>query len=188
MGWPDVYVLEGGIGNLPLTRDPFPSQVPGFDKRVSVDPQKLQQLLKAEEDFVVLDLASSAFFKKNHISPAWWGIRSRIPADLHRLPSFKTLILTSEGGILAHLAATDLKHLKPELKVIVLEGGTNAWIEAGLPTSGGMENAISADDDTWYMPYMFPDAPEQAKREYLEWELALVAQVERDGTARFRKF
>ena len=72
--------------------------------------------------------------------------------------------------------------------MFVLEGGTNAWIEAGLPTAGGMENAISEEDDTWYMPYMFPDAPEQAKREYLEWELALVAQVERDGTARFRKF
>jgi hypothetical protein len=38
------------------------------------------------------------------------------------------------------------------------------------------------------MPYMFPDAPDKAKRDYLEWEIALVDQVAHDGTAKFRKF
>lgn len=71
---------------------------------------------------------------------------------------------------------------------MVLEGGTAAWIEAGFPVSGGMERALDRIEDDWYMPYMFPDAPEQGKRDYLKWEIGLVEQVERDGTARYKIF
>ena len=56
MGWPDVYVLEGGIGNLPLTRDPSRSLAPGFEKAVSVDPKELHELLKVLKEILVLDL------------------------------------------------------------------------------------------------------------------------------------
>ncbi|MHB9074277.1 MAG: rhodanese-like domain-containing protein [Desulfobaccales bacterium] len=189
MGWSDVYVLEGGIGNMPLFSGPSPARVLGFERGVALEPRELHKLSSSFEDpAVVLDLACSTFFKARHIPLAWWGIRSRLPEDLSKLPHTNPCILTSEDGILAHLAAADLRRLKPEAKVFVLEGGTKAWIKAGLPTSQGMENAISGVDDIWYMPYLFPDAPEQAKRDYLEWEVALVEQVERDGTAKFRKF
>lgn len=191
MGWPDAYVLAGGIGGLPLIQGASPGQILGFKRGVTLNPQDLYEMLTNTDNHIgVLDLASSAYFKDRHIPQARWGIRSRLLGDISKLPEANTLVLTSEDGILAHLAATDLQRLKPKTKVLVLDGGTEAWMNAGLPAaSRGLEdNAISQVDDTWYMPYLFPDAPEKAKREYLEWEIALVEQIERDGTAKFRKF
>ena len=64
----------------------------------------------------------------------------------------------------------------------VLEGGTAAWVDAGLPAEAGIKQALSPVNDLWYKPYERPDAPEQAMQEYLDWEVALVEQVKRDGT------
>jgi polyhydroxybutyrate depolymerase len=107
---------------------------------------------------------------------------------LGKLGRIQTLLLTSEDGTLAHLAARDLKESGLKLEILVLDGGTTAWIKNGLPTREGMEHALSEVEDAWYMPYMHPDAPEEAKRGYFAWEYGLVAQIERDGTAKFRKF
>jgi hypothetical protein len=41
-------------------------------------------------------------------------------------------------------------------------------------------------DDLWYKPYEQKDASEQAMRDYLTWEVALIERVERDGNAGFR--
>jgi hypothetical protein len=39
--------------------------------------------------------------------------------------------------------------------------------------------------DVWYRPYDFKEDVEAAMRQYLDWEVDLVPQVERDGDARF---
>ncbi len=189
MGWTDCWVLEKGITGLPLIQGPSRSRVPGLEKANSLTAGELAKLLQdSDKETVIIDVASSGYYKEKHIPGGWWGIRSRLGVDLSKIQHIKRLILTSEDGILAHLAARDLKDIKLAPEVLVLDGGTTAWINAGLPTTKGMEHAISEPDDTWYMPYMHPDAPEQAKRKYIEWELGLVAQVERDGTAKFRTF
>lgn len=188
MGWPDVYVLENGVGNLPLVQGLHKPEVRGFEKADTLAPRELDEKLANSEEVAVLDLASSACHSEQHVPRAWWGIRSRLGIELSKLPQTKTLVLTSEDGILAHLAARDLKALKFEPEVLVLEGGTKAWINAGLPTSKGMEQPLSELEDIWYMPYMFPDAPVRAKRGYLEWEIALAEQVERGCGVKFRKF
>jgi hypothetical protein len=41
-------------------------------------------------------------------------------------------------------------------------------------------------EDAWYKPYDRGGGGETAMKEYLDWEVDLVAQVERDGDARFR--
>jgi rhodanese-related sulfurtransferase len=189
MGWTDCWVLENGIISLPLIQGPYRPRVRGWEKADTLTAAELAKLLQhSDKGTVIIDVASSRSYKEKHIPGARWGIRSRLGADLSRVQHIKTLILTSEDAILAHLAARDLKDIKFAPSVLVLAGGTSAWIKAGLPATQGMEHAISEPDDMWYMPYMHPDAPEQAKREYFEWEHGLVAQIERDGTARFRKF
>jgi rhodanese-related sulfurtransferase len=189
MGWDEVYVLENGITDLPLTQGPYKPGVLGLEKASILTSEELRKRLENSKQAVALvDVASSAFYQEKHIPGAWWGIRSRLGVDLSKLGHIHTLILLSEDGTLAHLAARDLQHQGFEPEILVLDGGTMAWSNAGLPTSTGMEGAVSELHDTWYMPYMHPDAPEQAKRRYLEWEHGLVAQIERDGTAKFRTF
>ena len=41
-------------------------------------------------------------------------------------------------------------------------------------------------DDVWLRPYEQDRAVEQSMQDYLSWEVGLVEQIERDGTARFR--
>ena len=71
----------------------------------------------------------------------------------------------------------------------VLAGGTEAWRAAGLPLSSGAEHMAGAQDDVHLRPYdRPPEQVEQAMRDYLRWETALVPQLERDGTLAFPSF
>ncbi len=189
MGWRDCWVLENGITGLPLLQGPASSSLPGLEKARTLTAGELALLLRhPDKERVVIDVAASGYYREKHVPGGCWAIRSRLAADLSKVQPIKTLILTSEDGRLAHLAARDLQEMKFGPEVLVLAGGTTAWINAGLPAATGMERALSEPDDTWYMPYMHPDAPEEAKRDYIKWELGLVAQIERDGTAKFRIF
>ena len=106
------------------------------------------------------------------------------------MPVSKTLRLSSGStermdGVLARLAAADLADT--ELDVRVLLGGTSAWRSAKLPLESGREDRIvGLGEDVWYKPYDWTTDQEAHMREYLTWEVDLVAQVERDGDARFR--
>ena len=68
-----------------------------------------------------------------------------------------------------------------------LIGGTAAWRAAGKPLEVGATHMFHPADDVWASPYASADRF-AAFREYLDWEIALVAQLERDATTRFRTF
>ena len=100
-----------------------------------------------------------------------------------RTPS--KLVLTSEDSILAHLAAPEAAELWPRAEIRVLEGGNAAWKG---PTESGTERATTTRDDVWYKPYDHASDYKKHARDYLEWEVALVEQIKRDPTIRFRAF
>jgi rhodanese-related sulfurtransferase len=186
MGWSDVFVLAGGIGQGHLIQGPQRSFFPAFTQTDTLSAAELKSSLDAREPLAIVDLATSREFKQAHIPDAWWAIRSRLSSDLSRLPKTDRLILTSPDGMYAHLAAGELKNSGTQGSINVLEGGTSGWLEAGLPAEAGIKQALSPINDLWYKPYERPDAPEQAMQEYLDWEVALVEQVQRDGTVKFR--
>jgi hypothetical protein len=93
------------------------------------------------------------------------------------------LVLTSEDGVLAQLAAPEAAELFSN--VTVLEGGNAAWRG---PTESGVERATTTRDDVWYKPYDHGADYLKHAREYLDWEVALVEQIKRDPTIRFRAF
>jgi rhodanese-related sulfurtransferase len=188
MGWKDVYVLAGGIGDAPLVKGPHISGILGFKKGDSITPLQLKGMFDSRDQFAVVDLATSLQYQRRHIPGALWGVRSRLESDLLRIPPVECLVLTSPDGILANLAVKEIKSILPSVQVHVLEGGTAAWVEAGLPTAQGLERVICEADDVWYKPYEHKDATQEAMRAYLAWETALVDQIERDGDAGFRSF
>ena len=81
------------------------------------------------------------------------------------------------------LAAADL-----EGDVRVLDGGADAWNAAGFELAAGEEGLAPNVNDVWLRPYDRGAGIEDAMRQYLAWEVDLVAQIERDGTARFGPF
>jgi hypothetical protein len=131
----------------------------------------------------VLDLSTSLRFHHAHIPGAWWGVRSRLAEARAKIGDAKKLVLTSEDGLLAHLAAPEAAMLWPDVKV--LEGGNAAWPG---PTESGVERATTTRDDVWYKPYDHASDYKKHAQDYLAWEVALVDQIKRDPTIRFRSY
>ena len=71
---------------------------------------------------------------------------------------------------------------------VYLDGGTRAWTASGRALADGEENMADEADDMWLRPYDRTGGVEQAMNEYLAWEIDLVDQIERDGSARFRAY
>ncbi len=81
MGWRDVYVFSGGIGDAPLVRGPHIPGIFGFEKADSITPQELKEMLDSGEPVAIVDLSTSIQYQCRHISGAWWealrpGVRS----------------------------------------------------------------------------------------------------------------
>ena len=183
MGW-EAFVVQGALEAEELVSGPGP--VAG---RAAVSPAALVKssvlapLIEGERALVV-DLADSRTFRRGHLPGAWHAVRADLPERLASLPRRLVTVLTSPDGKLAELAAGDL-----EGGVSVLHGGTAAWTAAGLELVAGEEERIAANvNDVWLRPYDRGASVEDAMREYLAWEIDLVAQLERDGTARFGPF
>jgi rhodanese-related sulfurtransferase len=73
MGWPEVYVLDGGLAGRPLVRGTPAPEIPGLDqaKAATIAAAELKALLD-REDAVVLDLAPSIAYEQGHIPGAWF--------------------------------------------------------------------------------------------------------------------
>ncbi len=185
MGWPEVYVLAGGIGAQGLEAGVPAPRVLGLDPARMLEPLHLTQQL-GQAGVAVLDLAASSMHRAAHIPGAWWGVRARLAQALAAIGEVQRLVLTSEDGTLAQLAAADARALRPDLDVRALAGGNQAWQAAGLPVAAGLERPTCAVDDVWYKPYEHVEADPEAMQGYLTWEVDLVPQIARDGDARFR--
>jgi hypothetical protein len=90
------------------------------------------------------------------------------------------LVLTSDDGVLAKFAAPEAAELFR--KVAVFEGPWRG------PTESGVARATTTRDDVWYKPYDHSADYLKHARDYLDWEVALVEQIKRDPTIRFREF
>ena len=171
-GWNDVYVLE----------DPALTES-GARKPGMRDFPRWQSASEIPDGASVLDLSTSLRFHKAHIPGAWWGVRARLSEAKAAIGDVPLLVLTSEDGALAHLAAPEAAKLFT--KVLVLEGGNAAWRG---PTESGVARATTTRDDVWCKPYDHDADYLKHARDYLEWEVALVDQIKRDPTIRWRLY
>lgn len=183
MGFPDVYVLEGGIGDQEALKN--------IDKNndlvhnwPDIKSAELAACL-GHDDVAVLDLGESRVYRKSHIPRSIWAIRTRI-ADVMSHLSYKSLIvLTSDDGSLAQLAVPEAAALtKAEIRV--LSGGTNAWLAEGYPDESSPR--VPADDaciDVYLRAYDRNADVEAKMQEYIEWEIALIDQIGNDPDVRF---
>jgi rhodanese-related sulfurtransferase len=191
MGWDDVHVLEpegpDGFSGWEEDRGPRPRAIPGLVVAPTIAASELAARL-ASGDLAVLDLSTSLKFRARHVSGAWWAVRARLDAAHARLARARTIILTSEDGTLAHLAAPEAARVWTDAEIRVLEGGNAAWFAAGRPTETGIDRATTSLDDVWYKPYDHAQGYEQHARAYLSWEVGLVEQIKRDPTIRFRAY
>jgi rhodanese-related sulfurtransferase len=185
MGWPEVYALEMAA-DAPLVTGAEPRRVLGLDG-VELDEVSASELerLVGRGAATVVDFATSLAYRDGHIPGAWFAIRARLRDALERIGPAKRFVFASPDGVLAKLAAVDAAALT-ETRVAVLRGGTDAWKAEGLPLERGTTRFAAATDDVYYRPYDGKTQIEQAMRDYLDWEVALVVQLEREPYLAFR--
>ena len=173
MGHRDVFVVEGALDDL---AEPGPA--------VPLTPE-VDETDEIPEDALVLDLARSIEFRAGHIPGAIWGVRTRLTPLRDRLSTASHVVITSPDGILARLAAPEVKGMT-DAPVQVLRGGTKAWAASGGKLEADKTNPPDeACIDFYLRPYDRNSGVEAAMQAYLSWEIDLVREIERDGTVAF---
>jgi rhodanese-related sulfurtransferase len=183
MGWTEVYVLAEA-GNE--TGRPAPvtlGEPPPAKLRLSAGA--LAELI-ARGEATVVDLSLSRDYRKAHIPGSYFVIRSRLASTLARIPLQGSLVLTSEDGVLAGLAAAEAATLTYR-PVRYLDGGNAAWRAAGHPLTAADPKMADEAVDMWLKPYERGSDTTKAMADYLSWEVDLVERIARDGTANFAK-
>jgi 3-mercaptopyruvate sulfurtransferase SseA len=180
MGWPEVLVLVASGNETSAPETPILGTP---DKSATIGAAALSDLMKRHEATVV-DLSFSRDYLAAHIPGAWFVIRSRLEQFIQREPLLRNVVLTSEDGVLASLAARETRAWTP-LAVHYLEGGNAAWRAAGLPFTADDPRMADQPIDAWLKPYERPDGVKQAMVDYLAWETDLLPRIARDGCAKF---
>ena len=134
---------------------------------------------------MVVDLDSSRHYIKGHIPGAWFAIRSCLAEALGKLPKAETVVLTSPDDRLARLATAEIAPAAG-VPVMVLAGGTEAWLRAGMPVETGATHLASEANDVVLWARECDQGREEAMREYLAWEINLVKDMADDDDHRSR--
>ncbi|MEQ8601826.1 MAG: rhodanese-like domain-containing protein [Marivibrio sp.] len=189
MGWPEVYVLDGGVEAFGEALESGPARpcVPELEHFAQsfIDADALAEL---GDDVPILDLSTSLQHKRGHVPGARFAARVSLADDLGALANARLIVLTATDERTARLAANDLTQ-RGVHRVRVLRGGLAGWRAAGRPIETGLKNPLSDPDrDVYERPYDLEDGVEAAMQAYLDWEIELIRQIERDGTLTFPDF
>ncbi|PJK33138.1 cystathionine beta-lyase [Pseudomonas sp. S10E 269] len=155
----EAYVLNGGVDSglvLPVLQP------------VAYEPLPLinaQALALELNDVNLIDLRPSMAFRKGHIAGSRWSIRPLLKTD-HR-----PLVLVADDPALAAFAAEGLS-------AQMLDGGVAAWAAAGLPVTEDPQNPPDAQCiDFLFFTHDRHSGNKDAARQYLAWEIGLLAQM-----------
>jgi rhodanese-related sulfurtransferase len=184
MGQRDVFVVEGALDEVRGSGRAL-GPVPELTRPVPlIEVADLARRLDGG-DVRVVDLARSVAFRDGHIRGAMWGLRTRLDGLRDRLTGARLVVATSPDGLVARLAVAELAEVTGA-EVRALDGGTAAWRAAGQPMAADRSDPPDeACVDTYLRPYDRNSGVEAAMRAYLDWEIALVNEIARDGTVRF---
>lgn len=183
MNW-EVFVVDDATLQHVAAVGAWQAPLPEVPTVPGLTAQALAQQLNAANPPTVLDLARHADYASCHIPGAWFAQRSRLHEALAKLPPAGHWVLTCNDGKLAAFAANELQALV-DGRVSILEGGNQAWRNAGLALESGPQRQASPPIDRYRRPYEGTDNPREAMQGYLDWEFGLVDQLARDGTHGF---
>ena len=145
-----------------------------------ISPAELAQQ-KGSAAVRVVDIRASAAYRLGHVPGAHWGIRPLL--SRWSWQGVDTCVFVADEPALAALAAMEL----PEgVRALQLDGSMAAWKAAGLP----MASSPDVPSDKERIDYLFfvhdrHDGNKAAARQYLAWELGLVADLDPQDRAVF---
>jgi rhodanese-related sulfurtransferase len=185
LGWPDAVVLDGGLaGELEIGE--HRSQAVGEHPATTITVADLAAVI-TDPGTTIVDLADSVTHRRGHLPGAWWTTRNRLEALAATTARAKMVVLVSPDDQMARVAFADAVTAWDHDRVVVLEGGTGAWVAAGHDLEEGQGRQLGPAHDVWAGPMAGRDRAEveAAMQAYLVWEIALTDQVDGDPTVTF---
>lgn len=203
IGWAEVFVLDDALTGEPLQTGPAPRgkvlgpRESGYEL---ISATTLEAERNAGADVTILDLRPSTSvtvldpratgsYRQGHLPGAYFAIRSRLVQSVDEIPGEGQIVLVSEDDVVARFAAAELSEVTSRA-VAVLEGGVEAWQQAGLALETEPERHLHVPNDLVRSGWRETDPEEQKAgfRWYLDWELGLVDELRGDDTTPFRAF
>ena len=135
-------------------------------------------------DVVVLDVSKKRLYSSGHVPGAWWVSRADLLSNAVVVPAAERYVVIGPTLAESSLAAADLGRVV-DGSISVLDGGTEGWRKAGYSLSSQEDRLLSEPRDRYRRPYEGIDNAGETMNAYLEWEVGLVEQLERDGTHGF---
>ncbi len=186
MGW-DVAVLDHALDGAALDLGPGLPPAPLLPAAAIVSMEAAASLLSAGAAAIVL--GSSAAFREAHPSGAVWAIRPRIDQLPAKLRDAARIVVFADDVDVARLTLLDLAELT-SAEIAIVKGGVAAWREAGysvVATPGDPPDSERIDFIFWnHDRHDTSDSSRRAMENYLQWELDLPAEIEKDGLSGFR--
>ncbi|MFD2238608.1 rhodanese-like domain-containing protein [Aureimonas populi] len=180
MGWSAHVLAEDAV--LPdNVREPSAERIDlSAPPHAVITPRELEALKGA----AIVDLARSPAYRRGHVPGAWFASGPELSRDLRSLPGEGPVVLTSPDGRLATANLADALAITGGRGALLLDGGTDAWTQAGLPLETEAR-WLSDRIDVYKRPYEGTDNAKANMQGYIDWELQLVAQLANDGVAKF---
>ena len=179
LGW-DVAVCKNAL-DYPWQSE-INANIAGHESQSSLGPD-VKQIESAEiaaliqKGAVIVDLRSSMKYREAHLKNALWSIRPKLSTLTAELKG-QQVILIAEEEVLAKIAAKDLRELGA-LQISLNIESKEQWLRAGLQ----LESTPNDPPNAACMDYLFfvhdrHDGNKAAARQYLAWEMNLLAQID----------
>ena len=186
MGW-DVSVLDHALDGAALETGSGEPAAPLLPAAAIVSAEDAAALVSAGAAAIVL--GASAAFREAHPPGAVWSIRpllDRLPAKVR---DAARIVVFAEDVAVARLSLLDLAELTAA-EIAIVKGGVAAWREAGYSvaaTPNDPPDSERIDFIFWnHDRHDSSDSSRRAMENYLQWELDLPGEIERDGLSGFR--
>src|SRR5579864_371842 len=186
MGW-DVSVLDHALDGATLEHGAGEPAVPLLPAAAIVSVEAAASLMSDGAAAIVL--GSSTAYREAHPPGAVWTIRPRLEKLPVKVRDAARIVVFADDIDVARLILLDLAELT-SAEIAIVKGGVAAWREAGYSL------AATPDDppDSERIDFIFwnhdrhdsSDSARRAMQNYLQWELDLPGEIEKEGLSGFR--
>ena len=169
----EACVLENDVSHLNID---LPLRKTGTRVADPLPEISCHEIAEGAGNLVLIDLRPSAEYRCEHIDGAQWSIRPKLPS-LNIGKTNDVVLIAEEAGI-AELAAADLRDAGVT-SIRYLPGNADEWRAGGLEVVSTPD--VPSDDERLDFLFFVHDRHHgnlESSREYLRWEIGLVAQIQ----------
>lgn len=99
---------------------------------MNITLEKLDEMMRSTTKPMMLDVRTLGEFSAGHVPGAVHIPMDEVEARLDDIPAGEPIVLVCQSGNRASMVCDLIQHERPN--AMVLEGGTDTWMESGRPT------------------------------------------------------